>query len=94
MTKRQLSAAVKRIKRMEKIYDTLILQTKASPNNIDRRLLKTLLKYYEGGQWLKDYEADENGLFPVDLKRGVLSQDGIYNLLSDISEHLEHGHLQ
>lgn len=28
-----------------------------------------------------DYEADEAGLLPADLKRGVLSQDGIDDLL-------------
>ena len=45
---------------------------------------KTLLAYYEGGRWLKDYEADERGELPGDLKRGVLSQDGVYNLISEI----------
>ena len=28
-----------------------------------------------------DYEADERGELPPDLKRGVLSQDALYNLL-------------
>ena len=32
---------------------------------------------------LKDFEADEAGKLPKDLKRGVLSEDGIYDLLSD-----------
>ena len=38
--------------------------------------------YYEK-DWRKDFEADEAGKLPKDLKRGVLSEDGIYNLLSD-----------
>ena len=37
--------------------------------------------YYESPQWMLDFSADEAGQLPPDLKRGVLSQDGIYNLL-------------
>ena len=39
--------------------------------------------YYTSPQWRKDFEADEAGKLPQDLKRGVLSEDGIYDLLSD-----------
>lgn len=39
--------------------------------------------YYTSPQWRKDFEADEAGKLPKDLKRGVLSEDGIYDLLSD-----------
>ena len=39
--------------------------------------------YYTSQQWRKDFEADEAGKLPKDLKRGVLSEDGIYDLLSD-----------
>lgn len=45
---------------------------------------EALKEYYESGLWLSDYEADERGELPADLKRGVLSQDGLYNLLNDI----------
>ena len=37
--------------------------------------------YHGSKQWRKDFEADEQGLYPEDLKRGVLSEDGVYNLL-------------
>lgn len=43
--------------------------------------IKKLADYYGSKQWRKDFEADEQGLYPEDLKRGVLSEDGIYNLL-------------
>jgi len=33
-----------------------------------------------------DFAADEAGNLPPDLKRGVLSEDGIWNLLSDYRE--------
>ena len=39
--------------------------------------------YYTSPQWRKDFEADETGKLPKDLKRGVLSEDGIYDLLTD-----------
>ena len=39
--------------------------------------------YYTSGLWRDDYEADERGELPPDLKRGVLSQDALYNLLSE-----------
>ena len=45
--------------------------------------LSTLEAYYTSPAWLSDFEADEAGLLPPDLKRGVLSEDGIYNLLED-----------
>ena len=32
---------------------------------------------------LKDFEADEQGMIPPGLQRGVLSEDALYNLLSD-----------
>ena len=44
-----------------------------------------LLKdYISSGQWLKDFEADERGEIGTDVDRAVLSEDGLYNLLSDI----------
>lgn len=43
--------------------------------------LMALKEYMESGQWKKDYEADEAGLIPKDMKRGVLSEDGLYGLL-------------
>lgn len=43
--------------------------------------LKILSAYYTGGQWKADYEADERGELPDHLKRGVLSQDELYDLL-------------
>ena len=39
--------------------------------------------YYTSPKWRKDFEADEAGKLPKDLKRGVLSEDGIWNLLEN-----------
>ena len=38
---------------------------------------------YENGCWRQDYEADEAGALPENLKRGVLSQDALYDLLAE-----------
>ena len=42
-----------------------------------------LRDYYESGLWLSDYEADEAGKLPEDLRRGVLAQDTLYDLLAE-----------
>ena len=48
--------------------------------------LAALSVYYEGGDWRRDYEDDEAGRIPVNLPRGVLSQDAVYDLLADAQE--------
>lgn len=45
--------------------------------------VQELSSYYEGESWREDFEADEAGKLPKDLKRGVLSEDGIYDVLND-----------
>lgn len=48
--------------------------------------LKALEAYYGSDEWKKDFADDEQGLLPPDLKRGVLSEDGIWNLLENVRE--------
>ena len=81
---------VERVRQMEARFDHLQEALAKSPSAIrqDRYLqdqLRILMEYYEGGQWLRDYELDELGLLPEDLKRGVLAQDGLYDLFARIS---------
>ena len=45
--------------------------------------LRELSDYYESPEWMEDYEADEAGKIPADLKRGVLSQDTLYDLFAE-----------
>ena len=42
--------------------------------------------YYTSGEWRDDYEADERGELPPDMKRGVLSQDALYDLLEEAGQ--------
>lgn len=44
---------------------------------------RTLDKYYSGEAWWEDLEADNQGLLPEDLPRGVLSEDALYDALGD-----------
>ena len=50
--------------------------------------VRALDRYYRSELWRLDFEADEAGLLPPDLPRGVLSEDGIYNALADYAAHL------
>lgn len=79
---------VERIRTMEQAYDraceldaALAEALDAFEENAD--LMQELADYMDSGQWMKDFEADESGLLPEDLKRGVLSEDGLYNLLTE-----------
>ena len=45
--------------------------------------VQELAAYYEGDDWREDFEADEAGRLPLDLKRGVLSEDAVYDVLTD-----------
>ena len=69
-----MEETVERVKRMEEAFDRF-RQTR------DPELKVLLAGYMESGLWLSDYMADERGELPRDLKRGVLSEDGLYNLL-------------
>lgn len=51
-------------------------------------MVQSLREYQVSGQWLKDYENDEKGKLPSELKRGVLSEDGLYNLLNEVEKRL------
>lgn len=84
----QLNEAIERIRQMESIFDALeaAVSDGSFRNEGDQAEMLCILRdYYENGQWLADYESDERGELPADLKRGVLSQDGVYNLLENIS---------
>ena len=48
--------------------------------------ITALEQYYGSEVWKQDFADDEAGRLPTDLKRGVLSEDGIWNLLSDARE--------
>jgi len=51
--------------------------------------IRKLEEYYTSPQWKADFAADEAGQYPDKLKRGVLSEDGIWNMLERNRELLQ-----
>ena len=45
-----------------------------------------LFAYYYSDQRQKDLEDEENHRLPEDLRRGVLSEDEVYNLIIDVRD--------
>ena len=75
-----------RVREMEDRYDEVTRVIAALDEAISefkdfKPDLMALKEYMESGQWKADFEADEAGQIPADVKRGVLSEDGLYELL-------------
>lgn len=88
---------IQRIAAMEAAFDRTDLAVRMLESALDtyetvKVDIDRLTDYLESGAWREDFEADEAGLVPGGLKRGVLSEDGLYNLLADIvrvNDHLQ-----
>ncbi len=80
---------IERIKWMEQRFDKALAAIKdksADSLKAIKEDVAELSKYYGSELWKLDFAADEAGRFPSGFKRGVLSEDGIWNLLSDYRE--------
>ena len=75
---------INRINEMEIIFDRLQDNTEYKDEIWYKDLLNYLITYYQSDLWKYDYQMDELGLLPSDLKRGILSEDGIYNFITSI----------
>ena len=49
-------------------------------------LVIILEAYYRSSLWRQDFEDDETDKIPADLPRGVLSEDAVYNTLTEYDE--------
>ena len=84
-------AQTERIRKMESYLDESgaaiaeLNEVLAKYERIQNKYYK-LEEYYGSKKWMDDFEADEEGKLPADLKRGVLSEDAVYDL---ITEHRE-----
>ena len=74
---RHLNRAQKAAQRLEAALDKWL----ATMDDI-----AALNEYYGSEVWRQDLADDEAGLLPDGLKRGVLSEDGIWNLLAGSKE--------
>ncbi len=86
----EIQATIARIEKMESYFDAIQKIMSDNPDRLKNdssiiTMFDELIDYYESGQWLRDYECDERGELPSALKRGVLSEDGVYNLISDVA---------
>lgn len=82
-----MECAVARITRMEEYMDALVNALRlglALDTPEMQEKIRMLADYMDSGLWLQDYQRDERGELPPTLKRGVLSEDGLYNLLAEI----------
>ena len=82
---------IARIRKMERHLDRALAAVKRLSTALDKweatqEAIAALDKYYGSDLWRQDFADDEAGLLPADLKRGVLSEDGIWNLLNDCKE--------
>ena len=74
---RRLNRASTAVKRLEAALD----KWEAVQEDID-----ALEEYYGNDLWKQDFADDEAGLLPADLKRGVLSEDALWDLLTACKE--------
>lgn len=82
---------IERIKKMESYLDeagTAVAELAEAMDRYEKIQSKyyKLENYYGSSKWIDDFEADEAGKLPADLKKGVLSEDAVYDLITDHSE--------
>ena len=80
---------IERITEMEQRFDRVDEALQALEIAVDTitKLEDDILKldaYYSSDEWKADFKSDELGLLPQDLKRGVLSEDAIWDLLGRV----------
>ena len=82
---------IERIEEMERRLNRVSaavqeLETALDRYDAVREDIRRLDAYLGSDDWKADFAADEAGLLPADLKRGVLSEDGIWNVLAKCRE--------
>lgn len=82
---------VERVARMEeasKRVENMLVQLNQGLDSYSQvqHEIEILEKYLDSKQWHADFEADEAGKLPADMPRGVLSEDGLYNLLNRVED--------
>ncbi len=77
---------IERIEKNENLLDEAEAAVSALAEALERYAgargkIEALREYYNT-DWSADVKDDEKGLLPPDLKRGVLSEDAIFDLLA------------
>lgn len=86
--KKDLDKRIKRITRMEKIMEELSQVQEKLNKALDefeafKEKAKAFDDYYSSEKWMEDYSADDMGLLPEDMERGVLNEDIPYDVLGE-----------
>lgn len=79
---------VKNIVEMEERLDKIQAAVDEAQAAIDKLKslsdeMELLRNYYIDGEWTDDFDAHNEGKIAQDIKCGVLSEDAVYNLLTD-----------
>ena len=79
---------MERIARMEQLLEVASRAVKGMAAALDdyeaaQDALQELEAYYGSEEWRQDFAADEAGRLPKEMKRGVLSEDAVWNLLEE-----------
>ncbi len=79
---------IERIARMEQQLEVASRAVKGLAAALDdyeaaQEALRELEAYYVSEKWRQDFAADEAGRLPQKMKRGVLSEDAVWNLLEE-----------
>ena len=88
---------IERIERMERNLERATNALRVLNDALDeyeavQEAFHELDSYYGSDTWKLDFSDDEQGRLPKDLKRGILSEDAIWNLLENyrtLKERLE-----
>lgn len=79
---------MERIMRMEQQLEVASRAVKGLAASLDdydaaQEALQELEAYYGSEEWRQDFAADEAGHLPKEMKREVLSEDAVWNLLEE-----------
>ena len=82
---------IERIQQMERCLDCAsqaVMRLSAALDEFadTQDALRQLSDYYGSDAWKQDFNDDSKGVLPPDLKRGVLSEDAVWNLLEDVRD--------
>ena len=88
MTAKPSQGEILRIQEMERRLDEATAAVGQMEEALERyeaaqEAVERLARYLDSEEWQRDFADDEKGLLPQDLKRGVLSEDGIWNRLEN-----------
>ncbi|MDO4633006.1 MAG: DUF4298 domain-containing protein [Eubacteriales bacterium] len=94
MQRNRFETKLERVSYMEALYERIRERlNKENPVSEDlaqelRAQIKELQDYYEGAEWLEDFDAEQRGEFPRNMKRGILAEDTLYDLICEMEDRL------